>query len=183
MTAHARRRLQEGINICGADYVYGDTDSCKFINEKHVKEFDALNERIMSECENNDIKAYIDYNGKRYYLSLWEYEGCYDTFKTLGAKKYCFQKGDKFEITVAGMNKKKGSKVVGNVNNFNIGTTYEDVGRTVSWYNDEKPHYITVNGDSFLTASNIGILDATYTLGVTKEYWELIKLNPQILYK
>ena len=81
------------------------------------------------------------------------------------------------------MNKKKGSRVVGNVEHFNIGTTYEDVGRTVSWYNDEKPHYITVNGDRFLTASNIGILDATYTLGVTKEYWELIKLNPQILYK
>lgn len=183
VTAHARRRLQEGINICGADYVYGDTDSCKFINEKHVKEFEKLNDRIMAECENNDIKAYIDYNGKRYYLSLWEYEGCYDTFKTLGAKKYCFQKDNKFEITVAGMNKKKGSEVVGNVDNFNIGTTYEDVGRTVSWYNDEEPHYTTVNGDTFLTASNIGILDATYTLGVTKEYWELIKLNPQILYK
>ena len=31
VTDHARRRLQESINICGADYVYGDTDSCKLL--------------------------------------------------------------------------------------------------------------------------------------------------------
>lgn len=183
VTAHARRRLQEGIDICGSDFVYSDTDSCKFINEKHVKEFKELNEKIINQCESNDIKAYIDKDNKRYYLSTWDYEGMYDNFKTLGAKKYCDTKNGIFEITVAGMNKRKGALAVGSIDNFAIGKTYEDVGRTTSWYNDEKPHTITVNDDTFTTASNIGVLEATYTLGVTNEYWSLIQLNPETLYK
>ena len=183
VTAHARRRLQQGIDICSSDFCYCDTDSAKFINEKHIQQFEKLNNEIIQQCENNDIKAYIDYNDKRYYLSIWEYEGMYDKFKTLGAKKYCYEKNGKFEITVAGMNKKLGSERVGSVENFNIGQTYENVGRTTSWYNDEDIHEITINGDTFTTASNIGILDTTYTLGVTNEYWELIKMNTELLYK
>lgn len=183
VTAHARRRLQQGIDICSSDFCYCDTDSAKFINEKHIQQFEKLNKDIIKQCENNDIKAYIDYNYKRYYLSIWEYEGMYDKFKTLGAKKYCFEKNGKFEITVAGMNKKLGSERVGSVDNFKIGQTYENVGRTTSWYNDEDVHEITINGDTFTTASNIGILDTTYTLGVTNEYWELIKFNTELLYK
>ena len=60
---------------------------------------------------------------------------------------------------------------------FSIGNEFHDVGRTISWFNDEKPHEITVNGCTFTTASNIGITDTTYTLGVTREYWDIIKDN------
>lgn len=187
-TAHARRRLQQGIDICShydhdcSDFVYGDTDSCKFVGEQHIEEFKKINEKIRKECENNDITAYVDRDGKRYYLSVWDYEGCYDEFKTFGAKKYCFLKDNKFEITVAGMNKLKGSKAVGSCDNFKLGNEYSNVGRTTSWYNDDKIHQITVNGDTFVTASNIGVLETTYTLGVTKEYFELIKINPNFFY-
>ena len=75
------------------------------------------------------------------------------------------------------MNKKKGAKAVKSIDNFNIETTYHDIGRTTSWYNDEQPHNITIDGDTFTTASNIGILETTYTLGVTNEYWALIGAN------
>ena len=77
-------------------------------------------------------------------------------------------------ITVSGMDKKKGAKAVGSIENFNIGKTYKNVGRTTSFYNDEPIHKITVNGCTFTTASNIGIVDTTYTLGITMEYWNLI---------
>ena len=40
--------------------------------------------------------------------------------------------------------------------------------------NNTKPHYIKVNGEEILTASNIGIIDMTYTLGVTNEYYEVL---------
>jgi hypothetical protein len=82
-----------------------------------------------------------------------------------------------FEITVSGMSKNKGSERVGKIENFMIGKKFYDVGRSTSWYNDEQPHKIEVNGDSFTTASNIGILESTYELGVTNEYWDIIAEN------
>ena len=75
------------------------------------------------------------------------------------------------------MSKKKGAQAVATIDNFAIGRTYHDIGRTTSWYNDEAIKEITINGDTFTTASNIGILETTYTLGVTNEYWALIGAN------
>ena len=41
-------------------------------------------------------------------LGVWDYEGTYNRFKTLGAKRYLYQDGDKFQLTVAGLSKKNG---------------------------------------------------------------------------
>ena len=71
----------------------------------------------------------------------------------------------------------KGAKAVGSIENFVIGKEFNDVGRTTSWYNDIKPYTITIDGCTFLTSSNIAVLESTYTLGVTNEYWELISNN------
>lgn len=190
ITANARRRLQNMLNKVGLDVIYIDTDSIKFINEKHIAEFEEMNKELKYQAENNDIKAFVDREEKdgtinRFHLGTWDNDGNYLRFKTLGAKKYCFEKmkkGDKkFEITVSGMSKKKGSKAVGSIDNFLIGKTYTDIGRTTSWYNDEPIHEITINGDTFTTASNIGILETSYTLGVTNEYWDLIKGNGEYI--
>ena len=188
VTAHARRRLNMAHKIVGLDGVYTDTDSCKYVNrELYEEEFRKLNEKIMYECEHNDIPAVIEHNGKKYYLGIFEYESdneeepVYSRFKTLGAKKYAYEDDKGFHITVAGMNKKKGAKVIGKLENFAIGNTFHDVGRTTSWYNEEEPHMINVNGHVFESASNIGILESTYTMGVTGEYWELIHVNPEFL--
>lgn len=184
VTAHARRRLQVGIDILKDDLIYTDTDSLKYLNpEKYEKIFEEINKQIIAECEASDIPAYAVKDGKNYYLGIFDTEPTYTQFKTLGAKKYCGshlnKKGKEvFEVTVAGMNKDKGSKVIGSCDNFLIGSTYENVGRTVSYYNDyTTPFEITVNGDTFTTASNIGIVESTYTLGVTNEYWERIVEN------
>lgn len=181
VTANSRLRLQKMLKKVGADVVYTDTDSIKFVNKKHIKEFDELNNELIKQAERNDIQAFVDRDGERFYLGTWDNDCNYLRYKTLGSKKYCYEKMKKgkkvFEITVSGMSKKKGAERVGNIDNFEIGKTYRDVGRTTSWYNDEKPHKITINGDTFTSASNIGILDTTYTLGVTNEYWELIKGN------
>ena len=189
VTANARKRLQIMIDKVGRDLVYIDTDSIKFQNKAHIKEFDDLNKELIRQAENNDIVAYVDRTDieedkevtRRFYLGTWDNDGNYLRFKTLGAKKYCFEKmkkgNKKFEITVSGMSKKKGAQAVGTIDNFAIGKTYSDIGRTTSWYNDETIKEITINGDTFTTASNIGILETTYTLGVTNEYWALIGAN------
>jgi hypothetical protein len=189
VTANARKRLRTMLKVVGRDVIYTDTDSIKFENIKHVEEFNQINKKLMEQAENNDIPAYCDrtdiIDGKevieRFYLGTWDNDGEYLRFKTLGAKKYCFEKMKKgkkiFEITVSGMSKKKGSERVKTIENFVIGKKFYDVGRSTSWYNDEQPHKIEVNGDTFTTASNIGILESTYELGVTNEYWDIIAEN------
>jgi hypothetical protein len=182
VTANARKRLRTMLKVVGRDVVYTDTDSIKFINSKHIKEFEEINKLLMNQAENNDIPAYCDRDGERFYLGTWDNDGEYIRFKTLGSKKYCYEKKDKqgnikFEITVSGMGKKKGAKQVGKIENFVIGKKFYDVGRSTSWYNDCSPHRIEVNGDIFLTASNIGILETSYELGVTNEYWDIISEN------
>ena len=73
------------------------------------------------------------------------------------------------------MSKEKGAKAVENVGNFKIGNTFENVGRSTAYYNDtDKIFKITVKGDTFTTSSNIGIVETTYTLGVTDEYSNII---------
>lgn len=190
VTANARKRLRTMLNVVGRDVVYTDTDSIKFEDSKHIAEFEQINKLLMQQAEINDIPAYCDrtdiIEGKevteRFHLGTWDNDGEYKRFKTLGSKKYCFEKLDKkgnikFEITVSGMSKKKGSKQVGKIENFMIGKKFYDVGRSTSWYNDKDPHYIEINGDRFLSASNIGILESTYELGVTNEYWDIISEN------
>lgn len=195
ITANARKRLQEMLDVVGEDVVYIDTDSIKFQGIEHMKEFEKLNEKIIQSCEENDIKAYADRinedgTSKRFYLGIWDCETPkgreYKLFKTLGAKKYCYMQNDKdgkehFKITVSGMAKVKGSKAIAEldktkkpIENFNIGERFHDVGRSTSWYNDIPVQQITIEGKTFTTASNIAICESTYRLGVTNEYWDLI---------
>jgi hypothetical protein len=176
VTAHARKHLQDLLNKVNDYVVYTDTDSIKFIGEKNKKYFEQVNAELIKIAKNNDIPALAyDKKGVARYLGVWDYEGCYDEFKTLGAKKYCYNKGGEFHITVSGMSKKKGAKAVGGIDNFIIGKTFNDVGRTVSWYNESEIQQITVNNDTFTTASNIGILETSYTLGITNEYHEILE--------
>lgn len=180
VTAQARKRLQKMLDVVGMDVVYIDTDSIKFINAEHIAEFEEENKKIMQLILDADISPYIDINGKIYTMGTWDNDGNYAQFKTLGAKKYCDVKINKeglavFETTVAGMSKKLGAENIQCCNNFKIGRMMDNIGRTTAWYNESPVHTITVNGDTFTTASNIGILDSTYTLGVTHEYWEVLK--------
>jgi hypothetical protein len=182
VTANARKRLRTMLKVVGRDVVYTDTDSIKFVNSKHVEEFNEINKFLMNQAENNDIPAYCDRDGERFYLGTWDNDGEYIRFKTLGSKKYCYEKKDKkgnvkFEITVSGMGKKQGAKQVGKIENFQIGKKFYDIGRSTSWYNDAQPKMIECNGDIFLSASNIGILETSYELGVTNEYWDIISQN------
>ena len=115
VTAHARHNLFKGIKAFGSDYVYSDTDSIKAINmDRHqdfIKNYNLhVREQLekaadfhgipMSDFEPETIK------GEKKLIGVWDFEGTYDKFKTLGAKRYLVQKGNDIEFTVAGVNKK-----------------------------------------------------------------------------
>ena len=121
VTAYARANLFSGIIEMGDDYVYSDTDSIKSMNtERHEDYFNAYNAQILDKIElasqyhnlNKSLFAPYTKKGKQKIIGVWDDEGVYDKFKTLGAKRYLTMKGvqstePKYMITLAGSNKKK----------------------------------------------------------------------------
>lgn len=179
VTAHARAHLYSMRRITSNDTIYWDTDSLKFINsKKYIKFFNDYNKEVVK-YGLKQIAA-----GKEVYLGVYEDEGEYEEFKTFGAKKYAFVKNGKFQITVAGMSKQYGKNAIEKLakeNNisvmdaFELGQTYDHVGRTVSFYHDElERKKLIVDDCEIETGSNVGLIETTYTLGLTNEYYELI---------
>lgn len=135
-TAYARRNLFFGINEFKDDYIYADTDSVKVLNyENHMDFINRYNEWIMDRltkaCEHHkidiekiapktiDIKdenGNIIKEGEVKPLGVWDDDGFYLRFKTLGAKRYLVEYYDKkkgknqLKCTIAGVNKKKTSQ-------------------------------------------------------------------------
>ena len=114
ITAYARKNLFSAIYEFGGDYVYSDTDSIKGLNfNQHKKYFDNYNNLIVRKLEECMHFHGLDpeqlrpktIQGKEAQLGIWDYEGEYRYFKTLGAKRYMTYKGDELNITVAGLNK------------------------------------------------------------------------------
>lgn len=124
-TAFSRRNLWTGLLEVKQDYLYSDTDSIKLRNsEKHKAYFEQYNKMITA-----DIKRACEYHGidpqkaspktikgKVKPLGVWDFDGTYSRFKTLGAKRYMVEYADipengenrgKINITVSGVNKKK----------------------------------------------------------------------------
>lgn len=122
-TAYARNNLYTGIKECRDDYIYSDTDSIKIFNaDKHQKYFEEYNKWIVQKLEKclNYHKIPLDYispktiKGENKTLGVWDFDGFYTMFKTLGAKRYIFRKDDKLSITVCGLSKKSGKEFIEN---------------------------------------------------------------------
>lgn len=169
VTAICRTNLQKAIDKIGLDCVYIDTDSVKFVG-KHDDVFEQINQEMIDWCTQNDIINYVNVGNHKYFLGLYDKEKGYDEFVTLGAKKYAFKQSNKIGITVAGLNKKSGAKELkqkGGLSKFKIGTEFMDSGRKTVYYNDDKKHFLTVQGCKIENASNIALVDTPYTLGMT----------------
>lgn len=179
ITAWARRHLEDLFNALGQDKViYGDTDSGKAV-DVDISKIDALNAKVKALA--NKRGAYCDYNGTRYYMGVYEHENKVPIakFKTLGAKKYVYEDEKGLHVTISGVNKKLGAKELGSIDNFVPGFIFKDAGGLTLYYNDAEQgiHQITVDGCTMTTASNIGMIDSTYEIGITSEYAELIGYN------
>lgn len=116
VTAYARRNLFTGIIEAGEDYVYADTDSVKMQNSAaHTAYIQKYNKKVLERLENalNHHQIPIEHlypetiKGDKKPLGVWDYEGTYARFKTLGAKRYLVEGEDgKCRMTVAGLNKR-----------------------------------------------------------------------------
>ena len=119
ITAYARRNLFSGILACGEDYIYSDTDSIKILNsDEHTEYIEAYNNMVIKKlkamCNTykidfSEVSPYTIENEQKI-IGLWDFDGHYKKFKTLGAKRYMvLTYKDDLKITIAGVNKKTGT--------------------------------------------------------------------------
>ena len=152
-TAYARNNLYTGIKECKDDYIYSDTDSIKIFNaDKHKNYFEKYNEWIVQKLEKclkyHNIPLYFispkTIKGEIKTLGIWDFDGFYTDFKTLGAKRYIFKKDNKLNITVCGLSKKSGKEFIENKKNpfifFNEGMYIdsEHTGKMTHTYIDKE---------------------------------------------
>lgn len=181
-TAWARFRLWEGIQNVGPEsFVYCDTDSVKYLDAPFIT-WDAYNEeRRKSSIYSGSLAR--DAKGKIHYMGVYEPDGEYKRFITLGAKRYAYEDPDGvLHITVSGVNKEKGAQELGCLENFHDGFLFQNSGKTASRYvDDPSMDYLWLKDDAGVQRSiritpYILIEETTYYLSLTEEYKELIGL-------
>lgn len=121
-TAYARNNLYTAIKECKSDYIYSDTDSVKILNaDRHKRYFERYNKWIINKLEKclNHYSIPLEYirpktiKGLEKPLGVWDYDGHYSKFKTLGAKRYINEKDNgELAITVCGLSKKAGKNYI-----------------------------------------------------------------------
>ncbi len=190
VTAYARRNLFAAIKEFDTDYIYSDTDSVKVINaDKHMYFIEAYNKNIFDKMERMCNHYGIDIelvkpkspDGKEKLLGVWEFDGHYDRFKTLGAKRYMYETDGKLSITVSGVNKKKAipylsKKYKDPFKAFDDGLVIppEYTGKLTHTYIDEGADIVVKDylGDTRLVSykSGVHLEAASYELSLSEAY-------------
>ena len=187
VTAWGRKELDDLLKATSTNgnfAVYWDTDSSKCIIE-NFEPINKLNSALKKKAEGMGLV--VDCHGTKKYLGLCENEtpdGPYIEFKTLGAKKYAYRDKSGLHVTISGVGKRTAAKELHDVDNLAQGFIFSgEAGGKELYYNDEPIHTINIDGCEIVTASNVALKDSTYTVGITRDYGELIALYDNIDYK
>lgn len=196
VTAYARRNLFTAIEALGSDYIYSDTDSVKLINaDKHQQYFDNYNANIQNKIKTALKTQNIDpelaqpktIKNKIKPLGVWDFDGEYSEFKTLGAKRYLVRYADngKLSATVAGVPKKaienaleKTSSPFGNFAN-NLTLSPAESGKKTHTYIDNEisgqhRDYLG-NMCDFYEKSCVHLENAPFSMSMTDYYIDFLK--------
>lgn len=185
-TARARERLEDGIRLVhetpGAEVIYVDTDSVKYTGSV---DFLPINKVLREKSEESGAYA-DDPGGIRHYMGVWESEGKYKEFATLGSKKYVYRTEDGvLHVTIAGVTKSKGGpelEAAGGIEAFlRPGFIFQDAGGNDIRYNDRVDEIVKIDGRRVRVTSCATIVPSTYKLGITQEYEDLLEHPESIL--
>lgn len=194
VTAYARKNLWTGIIALGDDYIYSDTDSIKMLNyENHLDYISWYNTSTIKKLQ--DMCKHYNLNEQRLspktkkgvtkMMGIWDYEGTYSHFKTLGAKRYLVEDDGKLELTVAGLSKQKGvgymeEKCGGDLYqvfdmfNDELYIPAERTGKMTHTYIDEKQEFriqdYQGNDSNISVESGIHLEPCDFTLSISKQY-------------
>lgn len=189
VTAYARRNLFSGIFEFGNDYIYSDTDSIKVINYNshmdYINKYNDLTQRkLQKACDYHGLNISElqpkTIKGVTKLLGVWDNDGIYDGFKTLGAKRYMYKQGNDYHITISGTNKHLGSEYIKSIRNpfnaFNDGLIIppQFTGKLTHTYIDETKQGVIIDykgvGAEYNTLSSIHMEQCEYNLGLASRY-------------
>ena len=121
-------------------------------------------------------------------LGVWDYDGHYDYFKTLGAKRYMVSEGDKLSITVSGVNKKVAVPYLlklypirecFDIFSESLEIPAEYTGKLTHYYIDNDYHGVVTDyrGVSYKyhALSGVYLEPASYSFDISIEYLEFLK--------
>lgn len=212
ITAYARHNLFAGILKFQNDYLYSDTDSIKAVNyKKHLPYIKSYNNEIVAKLEKCldhyqiDKKELcpLDIKGNKHMLGVWDFEGVYKRFKTLGAKRYIVEnlpygtphsmakyKGDILKITIAGLPKENGRDYLLKISNNDMTKVFqnfankmvvpaEDSGKLTAYYDDEEKECVIKDYQGHYTKvkslSSVHLLEASFEMSMVDKYLKLIE--------
>ena len=214
ITSYARANLWDGILHFKDDYLYSDTDSIKAKNyKKHMGYINAYNRNIVKKLEtcldyygiNKEEISPKDVDGNKHTLGLWDFEGVYTRFKTLGAKRYIVTKFNKegkevLEITIAGLPKDKGRDYLLKISNNDFDTVFnkftnglkvpkEDSGKLTAFYDDETKEGVIKDYQGHYTKvkslSSVHLSKASFDMSMSAKYIKLLEMivNSELMIK
>lgn len=199
VTAYARRNLWLAILNIQEDYIYADTDSVKFLNpERHEKFFEQYNEIITEKLERMCEEVNLDKSmlcpetikGEKAPLGVWDYEGNYTKFKTLGAKRYLVEHEGKLKLTVAGLSKQNGLNYMKELANGEVNTVFnlfddglfipaDKTGKMTHTNCEGEKRFISTdylgNRYDVTTLSGMHLEPASFDMSMTDDYKSFIK--------
>ena len=124
----------------------------------------------------------LDKNGIPHRLGIFDDDGQYKKFKTLGAKKYCYVDNDnKLHMTVSGVRKSAVSQLH-DIDDFKDGIVFdvEHAQKLIMTYVDDMPPIVWNKGqyDEFHSNYQHGICaqPTTYSLGITDDYESILTM-------
>lgn len=186
VTSYSRYNLLSNVRLLDEYTIYCDTDSIKLIEGYDINVIYNYNKQVDDKIKqvanfyNIDIKRFEpdDCKGIQHKIGLFDKDGEYLYFKTLGAKKYCYidKATEKLHITVAGVPKKGVSALKNNINNFNDNLFFNacDTGKKQIFYNDEQPVIKVIdylgNEDVISEKKGICLMPCSYTLSKSLVY-------------
>ena len=158
------------------DYRHFHLDSQTMPIQDYLEVYPEKKEKLQKYIQEGRIA--VDPKGEVHYMGVYEDDGHYTKFATLGAKKYCYQFEDgKTHCTISGVNKKKGGAELdkhGGIEAFKENFVFAEAGGTESVYNDDADINLLIDGHELHVTANVLIKDSTYTLGITEEYRRII---------
>lgn len=195
VTAYARLNLWSGILNVGEDYIYSDTDSIKLVNyEKHKPYIEWYNQDLIKKLKKMCDFRKLDFNlmkpktkkGVEKMMGVWDYDGHYKHFKTLGAKRYLvrYDNGD-LVLTVAGLSKKNGINYLNKICNNDYKKVFdmfddelyipsEETGKNTHTYIDDEMKIQSIdyqgNKENIYIPSSIHLGKCEFTLSISKQY-------------
>lgn len=208
VTAYARRNLWSGIIAVGSDYVYSDTDALKVENienhSEYIKHFDnQMMNKLLSMCNYHKLDPELltpkTNDGVTKPLGVWDFEGTYTRFKTLGAKRYLVQEGNNYYLTVAGLSKQNGVNYLIEQGNNDPDAIFElfsnnlyipadRTGKMTHTYIDNTLEFISTdylgNETKVVTTAGIHLEKQHYELKISNQYNEFLKnLSQGFIYR